>query len=633
LTGAAFGGGGAAAGQVAGKVGSKVASIVRGSQDTDTEASRRVVNALTSDLQSQGPSMGPDEIAAANAAGTPRMLVDAGGERTRALARSAANTSPEARQALTESTSNRFETQTPRIAGFVRRLTGGAPAPAAPEPQAVRIGRTIRGLTGGADAAADLETLQTAARRANRPAYQRAYQAGDREIWSPELERLTSAPSIRQAMTAAVNKWKDWQVVDGFGGVNPGATVAHGGQLNIARGRFGVPTFPNIQFWDYTARNIADKAEAARRAGRMQLAAQLGGLERQLKEELDRQVPEYRTARRGAAQFFGAGDALEAGRMFAASNADIGQARLALGRMSAPERELFARGYSSALADQVERHTGAVLDSPTFATPAGRQKLEMSLGGARVRALDTALAPDRLFHSFEGATTAAEAGSNFVMSNAGMAQARQALSQMTPADRELFARGFASNLADKIERTGDRRNVINSIFLGSVAARQKIALALGPNRARMLEAMLRAETIVDEARKALGNSSTARQLGEMGLAGGAVATFEGLKEHDFNPAHIIAAALTYGAVRHGAKIIDEKVARRVGEMLASDDPAVLTKGIQVATSSPVIFDALRRATASSSRVAAHDIGGRNAAAAIVGGAQNLGSALTPEKDE
>jgi hypothetical protein len=205
--------------------------------------------------------------------------------------------------------------------------------------------------------------------------------------------------------------------------------MVEGGVLNLGNGR-GLPVYPNIQYWDYAARHIADAAAAARRVGQPRkrpLAS--AGSSAQLKAELDRMVPEYQAARRGAAHFFNANDALEAGQQFLRSTHPIEEARRALARMNA-------------------------------------------------------------------------------------------------ADRQLFGEGFASNLVDAIERTGDRRNVVNAIF-GSQSAREKIRLALGDARANQLEAMLRHETIMDMMRGALGNSTTARQLieyGTLGLGGGYSAT-------------------------------------------------------------------------------------------------------------
>lgn len=502
-TGAAFGGVGATASNVVGAGASKVASIYRGTRDVEAEAGRRVVDALRADFETQGRRLGPEEIMAANAAGTPRTIMDTGGERTKALMRSSANTSPEGRAAINAVAEPRFEDQGTRIGGYIRHVTGGA------------------------NAGNDLEALENAARKANKPAYAKAYTAGDRPIWSPELERLASSPAVEKAIGGAAIRGKDRAVLDGLGGFNPAITVSPSGVVKFNKGPSGVPTYPNLQFWDYAQRELKDAAEKARRTGANEEAGALTGLHKQLRAELDRLVPEFGAARSTAAAFFGAENVLEAGQKFVMSTANMGEARRALSKMSAPERELFARG-------------------------------------------------------------------------------------------------FASDLAEKIEKTGFSRDVLKSIFLNSAPARQKIEMALGPQRAREVEALLRVESVVDEGRKALGNSTTARQLAESGLAGGgAVAAFEGIKEHDFNPAHILAGALTVGAARHGAKVIDEKVARRVGEMLASNDPAVLAKGIKVVTASPVYFDALRRVTAAGARVAAQDVGPVRALAGVGAGAQSV----------
>jgi hypothetical protein len=498
LTGAAFGGIAGAGGHVIGQGIDKGVSIARGTRDVDAEAGRRVVDALTSDMESQGPQLSRPQIAAANAAGTPRAIVDTGGERTRALARSSANTSPEGRQALTELTQNRFEDQAPRVGGFIRRITGGA------------------------NADADTQVLQNAAKIANKPAYAKAYAKGAPGIWHQGLAQLLKSPDFQVAARDATRTGANKAAAQGFTPVkNPFAFGANG-QVSLAGN-----ARPNLQFWDAVKQNLDDKIGAAMRAGEKGHAADLLALKNQLVSHLDAAVPEYKAARQGAAAFFGAEDALEAGQKFVMSNANINEARRAISKMSGPEKELFARG-------------------------------------------------------------------------------------------------FASDLADKIERTGDNRNVLNSIFLNNGPARQKINIALGAARADQLEALLRAEHVVDQARKALGNSTTARQLAESGLAGGgAVAAFEGLKEHDFNPVHVLTAALTFGAIRHGAKVIDGRVARRVGEMLASSDASVLQKGIKIVATTPAYLDALRRATAAGVRIGAQDIGFDNAAA----GAATLGQRI------
>jgi hypothetical protein len=498
LAGGVFGTGGAAAAEGLGQVGSRIAQLYRGRVNPDVEAARRVVSTLGPDIATYGPKLSPYELQVANQAGVPRIIADAGRERTMALVRSAANTSPEGRQALEEATKGRFRGQAERIGAYIRKLAGA---------------------TGASD---DQVALEAAARREVGPRYRKAYKAGDRALWSPRLEQLAGSSAVGRAVPGAIARGQDRAIVDGFGAFNPKLTVTPDGRVVFPKGPSGVPTYPNIQFWDYVQRELRDAADAARSAGRKEEAGAIADIRRELNAELDKLVPEFNDARGAAAAFFGAQDALEAGQ-------------------------------------------------------------------------------------------------KFVMSNANLGDARRALGAMTPAERELFARGFASDLADKIERTGFNRDVLNSIFINNKPALDKIRMALGSSRADQLEALLRVESLLDAPRKAMLNSTTMRQASEMGLAGGAMATYEGIKEHSFNPSHIMAAAFTAFAVRHGAKVIDANVARKVGELLASDNPAELAKGIKIVTSSPVLFDALRRATGAAARVGAHEQG--------VSGAIAAGSAL------
>jgi hypothetical protein len=565
----------------------KVTSVVRGHRDVDAEAGSRVLSNLHADAPQVTKVLADKEaISTGREAGTPIYPVDFGGENTRALLRSAANTSPSARNLINEKVGNRYRQQADRFAGFLGKFSKAAPEKT--EPLSVRLAAKMREVAGVHNSAEDMAALKEAARKANAPAYRAAYNAGDKQIWSNELERLTAAPSIQHALRAAVSKWKDWQVADGFGAANPPIMVKNG-LIDFGNGK-GLSVFPNIQFWDYAARHIADAAEKARRSGASQEAARLGTLEKQLKTELDKLVPQYKTARQGAAKFFNAEDALEAGRSFARPSANIGEAKQALARMSPPERELFARGYASEKADALERNG-------SISNHGERQKLAMALGTKRATVVQSISDKADMFKVFRNAENASEAGKAFVTAPMENREAIAVMGRMNAEERDQFSSAFASELATQIEKSGYRSDVLNSLFVGSPRAVQRVRIALGPEGAKEFEALVRIEGIVNQARLSLGNSTTARQLHEMGAAGagaGAVGLLESLKGA-LNPAYIIAGALVLGG-RAAAQRIDNNVALRVAEMLFSDNPSVAAKGYKVIAQDPVLRDALRRAS-------------------------------------
>lgn len=297
----------------------------------------------------------------------PATVMDTLGQPGRNLARSAANLSGEARDVLNQTLDPRLAGQGPRLVDW---LDQGFNFP---------------------NAYSRDQALQVAARATNSAAYPKAYAAGDRAVWSPELERLTGSPSIYESMLGAVRKWKDWQVHDGFGAANPPVRVTPDGQLQFTNGK-GIPTYPNLQFWDYTARNIADAAQAARNAGKTQEAARLGGLEKQLKTELDKIVPEYKKTREDAKSFFNARDALEAGQNFATQKFNLDETKNALMKMSASERKLFQDGFASQLKEIINNIadrrdvSNLISNSPTY-----RDKIQVALGSQKAQELQAIL--------------------------------------------------------------------------------------------------------------------------------------------------------------------------------------------------------------------------------------------------
>jgi hypothetical protein len=515
--GAVLGGAGSGLIEGAGKVATRLGKIIRGAYDPEAEAARAIRGTMKADADATGGlGIDPEAYRAARQAGTPIGLIDTGGQATRDLGRAAANLSPQAWGSLERFTTERAEGRPERVRDTINRLFGG-----------------------GVDAKVDQEVIKSQARLANRPAYARAYKAGDRPIWSPTMEQLAGSDAIQEAMKKAVSSGKDEAVRGGFGAFNPGVTVTPDGRLLMGqtlRGGAvrGVPTYPNIQYWDYVQRELSDMASKVE--GREPAKfGRLVDLKNQLNSELDNLVPQFQRARQGAAVFFKAEDASEAGRKFVMMNADPREAQRAIAAMKAPERELFARGFADELAQTV----------------------------------------------MKGANTLG-----------------------------TIKRAFTSPLA-----------------------RQKIETAIGLPRAIELEAMLRAETIAQRSKDALGNSTTARQqelvkalkagahAGAHGVIGaGAVGAFELAKDtgEDLKSIAIgglIAAAMSHGA-RSAAHKVDTRVFAKIGEMLASENPAVLRKGVQAVARSPYLFSALRNGTEAGARIAAHDIGPTRAAAGV-----------------
>lgn len=447
-----------------------IANAVRGRLNTDDEAARRVVSAIERDRKTDPTAqarMTTDEFEASALGGGPAVIADLGGETTRGLARSAANTSPEGRHALNAVINPRFEDQGGRVVDWLQD-TFNYP-----------------------DATSLQKAIDYAQKTINRPMYERAYQAGDRPLWSPKLEQLASSPDVVAAMRNAAEKGKSRSVLEGYGGFNTGVTIDQSGNVTFQRGPTGVPTYPNLQFWDYTKRALDDMAGAAKRQGRDDDARVLTGTARQLREELDSMVPSYKATRSTAAALFGAEDALEAGQ-------------------------------------------------------------------------------------------------NFVTSKMKNREAVDALAKMKPVERKLFQDGFVSKFIDVLEETGDRRNVLNQIGQ-STAARKRLMIALGPDKANELEAGLRVEGMMDLIRGAVqGNSTTARQLAELGLAGGPMGDVRLPRGASQLVVDALGAAL--GAAH---KKIDKNVSRRVAEMLASNDPAIIRRGNKVISKNQEWLDSLR----------------------------------------
>lgn len=450
-------------------VGDYVYPFVNAVRNPAQEAQRRVGVAMTRDATANpGMVMNQADEAVAAANNIPLANVDRGGETTRALARSVANQSPEARASIENLASDRFGAQSQRAMDFVRRLTGG-----------------------NADDLAYQETIRQAARQANGPAYRAAYSdPAAQQVFTPRIQQLMQSPTFRRAVDMVPRKSADRGAVNGAREIPNPFTQNSQGAYVLRQRADGTLVSPNLEFWDHVQRNLRSFSDKAARAGDNTTASEIGALRQTLNGELDTAVPTFNAARRGAAAFFGADDAIDAGRQFANSPRAIPEATRAFQRFNANERQAFATGY-------------------------------------------------------------------------------------------------ASELIDKIRASPDRSNVINSVFRNQ-AARESMELVFGPQRARQIEAYVRVEDLVDRLRGAMGNSTTARQLVELGIGGGAGYASTG----DWRGA--IGGAMLARGARFVGQRADARVMESVGRLLTQDNPGAMRAAIQQAARNPAYMQALER---------------------------------------
>ena len=351
------------------------ARLARDALANERGAKARIGNALAEDATvPQQPRLTPADEAVAAKHGVPVYNLDRGGEHTRALAQSAGITSPTGRATLKQAILDRFQGQGERTEGALQNIVGG--------------GNTFD----------TLEALGRQAQKENRGNYAWAYGAGDRPIWSNQLARLTSSNAVKAAMKNAVERGNDRAVGEGFGGFNPGVNVDPSGIIKFQRGASGTPAYPNIQYWDYVQRELRDAASAARRRGENEQASALTQLHSALNKELDKQVPQFGNARRGAARFFGAEDALEAGQKYVKTGSTMSsaEAQAIVKKMSPAEQQLFAEGAKNEVVARVGKRGEGRDINLLFNNKDIRQRLQIALGPARAREFEAYLRVERL---------------------------------------------------------------------------------------------------------------------------------------------------------------------------------------------------------------------------------------------
>ncbi len=459
-------------------------------RDPADEALRRVRLALSRDAESGNLGLSADDIALARATDQLAVVGDIGGETTRALARSAANTSPEGRQALMEATGDRFATQGERTRDFLRGLMD----------------------TDASDPAEFAVALQQRARSANKPKYDAAYAEADEAakampdgLWGDDFALLAQSPDFKDAMMSAAKRGANRAVSEGAAPPRAPFVMDDAGNIVLAGEKDGQRALPNLAYWDKVKQALDATIAQKRREGDKNYAADLSAVRDKLVSRLDEIAPSYAEARGSAASFFRAGDAYEAGSNLVGMNKglDLGKAKMAIDKMDDPERALLREGY----------------------------------------------------------------------------------------------------LAEKATRLNALRegvDVTKQSSLSSPLSRQKDELVLGKDRAAALDGFIRREQVMDRLRTALGNSTTSRQLVELGLAGGAGGAAGLMAGQDMSSAGL--GSLVGLALKSYKGKVDPRIAEHVGKLLASDDPKVFLKGMKIVQENPSIAKAFGGIEATLSKI-------------------------------
>jgi hypothetical protein len=276
---------------------SPIVNAVRGAISPDTEAARRVATAVTRDAKADPLAqtrLTPGEFGQNVQEGGPATIMDMGGGLTRRLADSAAITSPEAGTALNTAINNRFEGQAPRIVNWLKE--------------------TFR----YPDAHAQQEAIRQVAKTVNAGAYERVM---TRHPVVDVPAEITERPAVAQAMKDAVSLAKNYgEKLESAPEVK---TILSGPGYHIAD-EVASPAKTSLRYWDYVKKAMDARIEGMKRGGGIE---DLNGKEKadfrglvdarnSLVDHLDSKAPGYHEARAGAAKFFGAEDALEAGQNF-----------------------------------------------------------------------------------------------------------------------------------------------------------------------------------------------------------------------------------------------------------------------------------------------------------------------------
>lgn len=212
---------------------------------------------------------------------------------------------------------------------------------------------------------------------------------------------------------------------------------------------------------------------------------------------------------------------------------------------------------------------------------------------------------DRIVPSYEaarataakhfGAKDAYEAGGEFVSRKIDMSEAEAAHADFKPAEKALFQDNFFGTLATQVRQTGRRTQLIDNIER-SPDAQDRIRLAGGPDALAKFTTYMRIQHITELSARALGNSTTFKQMVASGAIGIGAGVGEGLASGDASMTGILKAGITAaltGSVNAGKQRLNTQLANRITDMLLSKDPKVLQRAVEIARNNSAVKEGIR----------------------------------------
>ncbi len=365
--GAVIPGLGAAASAAGRGIGNMINTFRGATGSVDELAGSRLAAARQADQTSALPQISQADEATALANNQPLMNVDRGGGNTLALMRAASNANPAARDLVNQATSSRFGMQSQRTTDFFNRIMGG----------------DVSDLARRAE-------IGSVARATNNANYQRAMTSPQAQtVWNQDLQNLLQSDAVQRAVANVGRRSSNIEALEGNISIrNPFVRADDGTYRLGSLGPDGPTAYPNLQFWDMVKRDLDSQIGVAQRAGDKSLAGDLVAVKNRLVSTLDNQVPAYAQARSGAAAFFGAENALDAGRNAWRAPKAIDESLDALKKLSPADREVFGVGLVSQIMDDVRAGNNRVNLMRYFDTPARKQLLAEVLGPGKAREME-----------------------------------------------------------------------------------------------------------------------------------------------------------------------------------------------------------------------------------------------------